>query len=259
MSSALVRGMAVVETLAGRVGGLALSEIADSLGIPRSATHRLLADLAGGGYVRQDAESDNYMLTLRFVALGLKHLAANDLAQLAKPILEQLAESSGELVRLSLVDGTDLVWVSKFQGARSGLRYDPDTGSTVRLSCSASGHAWLADLPEDEALSMIYRQGIGSLEEYGPAAPQGLDDIRERLRTTRERGYATVHDTFEAGTSAMAVAVRADQGAVVGVISIAGPSVRLTPERMSEFAPELQAAVEDLSGLSLPDHRPVPA
>jgi DNA-binding IclR family transcriptional regulator len=57
----------------------------------------------------------------------------------------------------------------------------------------------------------------------------------------------------------MAVAVRADQGAVVGVISIAGPSVRLTPERMSEFAPELQAAAEDLSGLSLPDHRPVPA
>ena len=48
---------------------------------------------------------------------------------------------AGELVRLAIVDGDRITWVAKSQGARKGLRYDPDMGTDARLSCAATGQA----------------------------------------------------------------------------------------------------------------------
>ncbi|MBO0518160.1 IclR family transcriptional regulator domain-containing protein, partial [Streptomyces beijiangensis] len=96
----------------------------------------------------------------------------------SRPVLEHLANDTAELVRLAVIDHDDMVWVAAYQGTRSGLRYDPDSGSTVTLSCSATGFAWMAHVPEEIALQKILRQGITSREDSGPRAPQTIDEIR---------------------------------------------------------------------------------
>jgi IclR family transcriptional regulator, acetate operon repressor len=69
-----------------------------------------------------------------------------------------------------------------------------------------------------------------------------LDDVaRERLQALG-RGYAVAVDTFLAGMAAMAVPVRAADGGMLGCLSIAGPAVRMGPDRMAALAPALQAA-----------------
>jgi len=60
-----------------------------------------------------------------------------------------------------------------------------------------------------------------------------------------------VHDSFEEGISAMATAVLGVDGrSAVGVVSIAGPSLQLTNDRMNELAAPLKAAAVELSGLT---------
>ena len=59
-------------------------------------------------------------------------------------------EESGELVRLAIVDGNELGFVAKAQGATRGLRYAPDMGLSVPLSCSAAGHAWLSTMSDED-------------------------------------------------------------------------------------------------------------
>jgi IclR family transcriptional regulator, acetate operon repressor len=246
------RGLSVIEALVGRMGGTSLSELAATVDLPKSAVHRILAELMTAGYVRQTGPQGEYMLTLRFVSLGIRHLAANGMVQLSKPILSRLAADAAALVRLSLVDDGRLVWVSQFQGAATGLRYDPDAGETARLSCSATGHAWLSQLSDDEALELIFRQGIGGREDYGPAAPQTVDEIRAELAVVRERGYASVDEMYEVGTSALAAPVfDRSGGAVVGVVSIAGPSAILTASRREELAEPLLKVTAELTGLGL--------
>jgi len=83
------------------------------------------------------------------------------IVDIAQPLLDRLAATSGELVRLSIVDGDRLTWVARAQGARRGLRYDPDMGMDATLSCTATGHAWLLTMTDEEALQRVARQGFG--------------------------------------------------------------------------------------------------
>jgi IclR family acetate operon transcriptional repressor len=250
MSSVLERTLGILELLSRHGEGLELTTIADRLNMPRSAAHRLLNDLVRVGYVRQPREQGRYMLTTKLTSLGLSFLSQSGIVDVAQPLLDSLAEKSGELVRLSVVDGDRLTWVARAHGARKGLRYDPDMGIDARLSCSASGLAWLSALSDEEALALVSRQGLGSPEEYGPKAPRTLQEVLEYVHAARERGYSVTVDTYTAGLSAMAAVVRLAGQPPIGVIVVAGPSVRFTEERMHALAPDLLSAADQMAAAS---------
>lgn len=250
MSIALQRGLAVLEHLARHPQGLPLTLIAAELDIPLSACHRLLAALQQGNYVRQTREQGDYVLTIKLVSLGLGFLSSAGIVEVAVPLLERLAQASGELVRLSIVDDDRLTWVAKAQGPRqAGLRYDPDMGMEARLSCTASGHAWLMTLSDERALQLVSRQGFGEPAQYGPKAPTTIKALLGFLHVARVRGVALIDEVFAPGMCALAAPVQRRQQ-TIGVISIAGPRRRLTAERMLELAPTLLATVAELGPIS---------
>lgn len=247
-SGLLERTLSVLELLAANAHGLQLYEIAERLSIPRSATHRVLTSLVERGYARQERQLGSYQLTAKIASLAFSFLGGVGITDLAQPVLDRLARESGELLRFALIDGRELVWVAKSQGSPFGLRYDPDMGQAARLSCSASGHAWLSCLPEDEALALVEKQGYGSREEFGPRAPQTSAALLKYLRQARKRGFSIVVQTYSAWMNAAAAPIRSPQtGEVVGVVVIAGPHIRLTEAKMLGFAPQLMDAARELS------------
>jgi IclR family transcriptional regulator, acetate operon repressor len=249
MGSLLERGVRVLELLAGHPAGMPLSAIAKASDLPLSATHRLLAELVRVGYVRQLREQGDYVLTIKLVSLGLAFLSASGLVDVAQPSLDALAETSRELVRLAIVDGDELVFVAKAQGATRGLRYDPDMGLSVRLSCSAAGHAWLSTLSDEQALALVAKQGLGRPQDFGPRAPTTLAALRACLRATRRRGHAMISDMFAPAMASMAAPV-VHHGVTLGVVTIAGPMVRLTEERMAALGDALRHTAEEVAVLS---------
>lgn len=249
MSLALDRGLSLLEHLAAHPGGLPLALMASELDIPLSACHRLLGELQRRGYVRQARKQGDYLLTTKVVSLGLGYLSNAGIVDIAEPLLERLAHKSGELVRLSIIDEDRLTWIAKAQGTRQGLRYDPDMGMDARLSCTASGHAWLMTLSDERALELVSRQGFGKPSEYGPKAPTTIKALLGFLHAARVRGYAMIEEVFAPGMAAMAAPVLRRKEAI-GVISIAGPCVRLGSTRMHELAPALQAAAAELGPIS---------
>src|SRR5262249_22076384 len=161
------RALKVLEELSAHPEGRTLSALAEAANMPASAAHRLLVELSQCGYVRQIREHGEYMLTIKLVSLGLSFLSRSGVVDIPQPSLDRLAAESGELVRLAVIDGVDLTFVAKAQGATGALRYDPDMGLSVPLSCSAAGHAWLSTMPEDKALELVAGQGFGSPARYG--------------------------------------------------------------------------------------------
>lgn len=250
MNGVLERTLGILELLAQHGEGMELAAIADRLNIPRSAVHRLLADLMRLGYVRQTRGHGDYLLTTKLVSMGLSYLSNSGIVDIAQPLLNRLAEVSGELVRLSVVDGDRLTWVARAQGARQGLRYDPDMGSDARLSCSSSGWAWMSTLSDDAALALVIKQGLGLPEQFGPAAPTSLQAVLAAVHDTRSRGYAVTTDTYSLGLSAMSAPVRFAGQPAIGVLTVAGPTVRFTPERMQGLAPELLSVAQQLAAAS---------
>lgn len=250
MSGVLERTLGILELLTQHGDGMEMAAIADQLQIPRSGAHRLLTDLVRCGYVRQTRDHGDYVLTTKLVSMGLSYLSNTGIVDIAQPLLDRLAESSGELVRLSVIDGNRLTWVARAQGARQGLRYDPDMGSDARLSCSASGHAWMMALTDEEAVALVAQQGLGKPADYGPNAPASLQDLLACVQAARAQGYSLTQETFTPGLNAIGAPVRLNGQAPMGVLTIAGPTVRFTQEKMRSLAPELISIAAQLAAAS---------
>lgn len=250
MTAILERSFKVLEHLARHSEGCALSALSAELAMPLSATHRLLSELTRCGYVRQDQSHGDYVLTIKLVSLGLGFLSNSGIVDIAQPLLDRLATHSGELVRLAVVDDDALTFVAKAQGATRGLRYDPDMGLSVNLSCSSAGHAWLSTMSDERALQLVSRQGFGKPEDFGPKAPTTIKALQACLNAARKRGFAMISEVFAPAMAAIAAPVRNANGAVIGVITIAGPLVRLTEERMLKLAPDLLKSAEELTHAS---------
>jgi len=232
------RCLDIIELLADGAVAMPLGEIAARLQLAKSGAHRLLATLVDLGWAEQDAETGFYRLTMRLAILGQQFFVATGIPDICQPLVDRLAGQSREFVRLAVVDGASLTWVAHAQGATGGLLYQPTLGSnTVPLHATATGKVWLATLPLEQAVANVLRVGFGDVEKYGPNVIRSLDALLQELEATKRRGYGLAVNEGEPGVSAIAAAIRpAGGGAALGVVSIAGPSARMTEDRVGEMA-----------------------
>ena len=246
------RCLSLIEALAEAPDNVSLGSLAAQLDLPKSATHRLLQSLAQRGYVEQDTASQAYSLSLKVALLGFRFLDSHRLSDAAQSALELLARDAGEYCRIAVVDGEGLAWVARAQGATQGLRYDPPMGGDVVLHATATGKAWLATLPEQDALRIACARGFETPPGFGAHAVKNVDELRRHLEETRQRGYAIAIEEGEPGTVALAAAFRTydgDSAPAAGTISIAGPQVRLTAERVAALAPLLGRTAQEMTRL----------
>ena len=249
--NAVERCLSLIEALAGEPEPLELVELARRVGLPNSAAHRTLSTLVARGWVEQDRATQLYTLSLRLSRLAFRTLEARAVPDIVQAVLNRLAQRTKEYCRLAVVEANDLVWVARAQGATVGLRYEPDMGDELLLHATANGKAWLSTLPENEALRLVYAQGFNSASA-GPRATQDIDEFRRHLAETRTRGYATAVEEAEAGTAAVAVPFYTsenDGAPAAGTISVAGPLVRIRPERFDELQVALHDAANEVTAL----------
>lgn len=246
MSGAIDKTLGILEFLSDRPQGAELGDIATALNQSRSGCHRTLLELINYGYVRQ-SQRGQYRLTTKLPAMGMTWLSKSGLVDIAHPSLQKLAQISGELVRLGIIDGDRLTLMAKAQGANSGLTYDPDMGIDLRLSCSAAGHALLMTLSDEEAIEAVSRQGFGNPRDFGPKAPTTFAELTEMLGAHRRRGYALIRDVYAPGMSSMAAPVQRRHEAATAAIVIAGPSVRFTEDKMQACGSALVATANELA------------
>ncbi|WP_100963309.1 IclR family transcriptional regulator [Bosea sp. FBZP-16] len=248
--AAVERAFKLLEALADEADGADLTVLAERLDLPVSATHRLLATLAERGFVTQDPQSGAYGLTLKLSQLAFRNLDLRGLPDAGQIVLDGLARATREYCRLAVVEGESLTWIARAQGATAGLRYEPPMGMGIVLHATATGKAWLASLPEAEALRIVCARGFGGEGRTGPNALGDVDALRQHLGETRSRGYALAVEEGEIGTVAMATTFRAgpDAGAAVaGTLSVAGPLPRMQEARRSEIAAALATAAREMA------------
>lgn len=253
MSSTLEKALSLLEFLVTKPLGCTISDVANSLSMPPSGVHRLLKELEKIGYVRQSKELGDYKLTIKLASLGLSFLGQTGIVDVSQPILDNLAQDTKELIRLSLIDGDKLVWVGVSQGATSGLRYDPgsEQGQLVHFASSAGGQAYLASLSDENAVELVMKQGLSKPDLPGDSAPMTIDALMKTIKITRDRGYSINQNSFMQGMAAMATVIRnPDTNKIIGCVSIAGPSVRLAPQIIESFSQQLLQAAAELGEAS---------
>jgi DNA-binding IclR family transcriptional regulator len=226
-----------------------LTDLAARLDAPKSSVQRLLDHLIGEGWVEQDPATEQYRLTLRMMLLGQRYMQSAGIADATQGILDKVARETGELVRLTVVDQSSLVWIGSAQGAPAGLLYQPSMGGRIVSYATANGKAWLATLSEEEACRVALGEGLGLKRgNVGPNALTTIEALLADLTTVRRLGFAIADEEAEPGVAAIAVAILdPETGRALGTTSIAGPVVRLPPSRRPAVVAVLREAAGELS------------
>lgn len=224
--------------------GLSLSQIAAASEMDVSAAQRFTHTLTKLGYLRKDGETKRFELTAKTLQLGYYYLRSNRLVERAMPYLMHLSKETEETVNLTLLDDTEIVFISRFM-SRHMLNTDVIIGSRMPVYCTAPGMALLSRLPEDEAIAILERS---DRKPITPSTTWKMDDLMRKLRLSREQGFATAFEEFYRGDASIAAAVLAGNERPVGAINIAVPLSRFSGEEVVErFAPLIISAAHAIS------------
>lgn len=189
---ALRRGLAILRALAGRAGPVSAGVLARELGLPRSTTYHLLAELVAGGFVVHLPEERRYGLGVAAFELGSAYLRHDPLERLAGPILRRLVDRVGRTAQLGVLHGGELLYLIKERPSQPQTLVT-DVGVRLPAQLPASGRAMLAHLPAAQVRAMF-----PSTERFvlrTERGPRNLPDLRRLLAEERRRGWA-VEDGF---------------------------------------------------------------
>jgi DNA-binding IclR family transcriptional regulator len=138
--------MRVLAALAAGAGAQALSAIGARAGVSPSQTHRYLQSLLASGMAVQDT-SGRYDLGPSAIGVGIAALSRLDAFARAEAALRSFSTETGRTSLLSVWGEAGAVVVRWFPGTPP-VYTTVALGSTLPLLHSASGHVFLAFLPE---------------------------------------------------------------------------------------------------------------
>lgn len=212
---------------------LSVSDIARRTDLPRSTAHRLILALRDMGFLEQDHSRDEYRLGIKLFELGSIVLANMDVHRVAKPYVEALGSLSRESVHLCVFDGLKMVFIERGDGGRAGTNNATTTMESSPCHCTGVGKAALAF----QAANVIDRVlGLG-LQAYTRNTITDPERLREELALIRQRGYAIDDGEIDIGVRCVAAPIRNSGGHVFAAVSVSGPAVRMTPERIEGLVP----------------------
>ena len=240
--------MRIVEQLADARNGLSVSEIARLLDVNKSIAFRILSTLESLHYIYQDMVTQHYRLTYRISNLALRQLANSRILDQCVAPLRALAERSGELVRLAIIEHDRPVWIHSESGVQRRLQVAPTYGLDVSLHSHATAKAWLFTLPEKDVEKLI---GNKRLKDYTKHTITTLRALKMDLVEARQRGFALSYEEHELGVGTVAAPIKiADAGGkphCVGVVSLAAPISRMDRAQFIQVGHQVVEAAHHLA------------
>lgn len=234
------RAIAVLEVLAHAGPELGTNELARRTGINASTVSRLLATLDEGHLVARQPDTGRYRLGVGVMALAGAARQSFDLRSIAHPLLEELAELTGETISLSIPSRRDVITVDFVQSGHS-VRSVAEIGRNSIAHATAVGKvnlAWGGELPD------------GQLRSYTDRTIVDRDTLATHLTEVRERGWATASREREVDLNAVAVPVHGRIGHLVAIFGVQGPALRFTDEAMSAAIEPMLERAELLSAVA---------
>ena len=239
----LTRGLSILEALANADGGLTLTDVARRVALPPSTTHRLLATLEKTGYVYQAGDLGLWYVGLQAFAVGSGFLANRDFVAQSHAYLRRLMEQSGETANLAILDGTEAVFIGQVQ-CREMMRLLVKLGSRVPLHASGVGKAIFAALPDEQIEAILKLRGLPKIT---PSTITAAETMWSALRVIRQRGWSFDDEEHALGTRCVAAPIYDEHAEPLGAISLAGPSSRLSDERIRQLGPVVAHTAEELT------------
>jgi IclR family acetate operon transcriptional repressor len=240
-AKALVKGIAIVNLLAAHREGMRLTDLVSQVDLPRGTVLRLLDAMIDAHLVRHSADS-RYRLGPRCAVWGSEFLASLELREVASDVMARLVEVSNETCHLGVREGQSVLYIHKVESQHS-LRMVSRVGGMNPLHCTGLGKAILAFMPPEDQDRYLAEP----LERRTANTIVAPEILRAELERMRNRGYAIDDVENEIGVRCIGAPIFNHLGELVGSISLAGPTTRMTWERTEHLIGPLTEAAREIS------------
>ena len=199
-----------------------VSEVAKTLGLPKSTTSEIMASLASQGLLYRTDEA-RYRLGWRLFHLSQILLDNTAFCIEARQVMHELVERWGETSHLAVLDQGQVLYVEKLQGTPAVQILLSHVGGRLPAHCSGIGKVLLAHQECPEVMALVEQQG---LLPFTPHTITSIDRLAEELEGVRRQGYAYDHEEVVLGLCCVAAPIYDLDGHVLAAISLSVPAYR---------------------------------
>ncbi|WP_336022785.1 IclR family transcriptional regulator [Halobellus salinisoli] len=215
------------------LGGAKVTQLADYLDLTKPTVHHHLSTLVQEEYVVKEA--DTYYIGLRFLELGELARDRFKIHKVAKPEVEKLAEQTGELANVAVLEYGRVVYLYRARGSEA-VNLDTYSGKRVQIHCTALGKAMLANLPQEQVDEILAEN---EFQAETDATITKRDEFLAELEEVRQQGVAFDREEAFSGLHCVAAPILDADGRAMGAISVSGPTSRLRGNQFSEDLPDM--------------------
>lgn len=213
----------VLEVVAFADEPVGVTQIANQLGVAKSAIHRHLQGLAERGYVTQNQSTSRYTLGPKAYLIGRLAPGIDDVAAAADGPMREARDRTG-LTTVLTAPSANGVLVLKTVHGMSSIAIGARPGSELPLHASAQGYVALAFGPSSH-LERTLRQPLMPLTPHSITDPAKLGALVEAVR---QQGYAVAPEHSLLGINALAAPVFNSNGEFVAAAAIVS-SIQFIP------------------------------
>ncbi|WP_206682713.1 IclR family transcriptional regulator domain-containing protein [Chthonobacter albigriseus] len=243
LTSPISRAFHVLDVVAGFGGPARFADVQKASPLPKATLSRMLRQLEGEGMLIFDEGSQRYRLGLRLIRLAHAAWESASLVEVARPVIDALAERFGMTVHLACLDAFQVLYLDK-RVPRPIIRMFSSPGRIGPAYCTGVGKAMLAFLPDRDREEAIARQSFTRHTPHTLTTPEAL---RAVLATIRERGFAFDDEEHENTIICVAVPILAPGGAVLGALSVTTTTHVSSLDALAAMAPVLKGAAADIA------------
>lgn len=237
---ALARGLDVLRAFQPGDGFLGNQEIAKRTGLPKSSVSRLSYTLTKLGYLSYSERLEKYQLGSGVLALGYAFTANLAVRQVAKPLLQDLANNTGTAVGIADRDRLKMIYL-EYCAPANVMTFQHDIGDRIPIAPSAAGSAYLAALPLNEREYFCHY-----IKKRNPEGwPQLEEFIKQSVSQYHQYGFCSCFGGWDKDVNGIAVPLIS--GKQVYVFNAGGPAYRLSKDYLEEqVAPLLKNTVRNI-------------
>jgi DNA-binding IclR family transcriptional regulator len=242
-SSAALRVLSILETVATSSTPMTATEINTDLKLPKPTIHRLCTMLENEGYLQPRLDGRGYLPGRRLSTMAMGIFSNNDHWRTERHgILQRLSEEVGETCNISIPDGSQMVYFDRVE-THWPLRIQLEKNDRVPIYCTASGKLFLNNLPSTKRSRLLAKIHF---EQFTANTLTDIDRLKEALKRLAQQDIGIDNEEFMQGMVAVAVPLRSEQGGFYGALAMHAPSARMSMEKAISHIPKLRIAALEL-------------
>lgn len=233
----LARGLQVLECLKHRNSQfMGNKEIAEITGLSKPAVSRITYTLSKFGYIKYVASLSKYTLGTSVLTAAYPVLANMKIRQIARPLMQELANEVGGVVSLGVRHGAQMLFVESCASATSVTPVIAGIGARIPLLVTAMGRAYLCGLSLSERQDLLSH--LSGVEHF--SAEEVKANLSEALKQFDKWGFCFAKKGLVKETRSVGVPLLAKINDESFAFNCGIPAFRLSPNQLeNDIGPRL--------------------